>query len=235
MALRPPCVKTRYHVAGAAAPVGAAEEQARVVPVVAALAARVELPISVDTYKAEVARAALAAGATVVNDVSGGLLDPAMPEAVAEAGVPVIVGHLRGDPQTMRDLAVYRDVVAEVRDELGERVAAFARAGVPDERILVDPGIGFAKNAAQNLELLARLDEIAALGHPVVVGVSRKRFLGEVARRRGLADEGPEDRLAASLAVTVLATERGAVLIRAHDVAATARALAAADAVLHGN
>lgn len=218
-----------------AAPVPVAQELARVVPAIELLVARgVGVPISIDTSKAEVARAAVEAGASIVNDVAGGLLDPAMPATVAALGVPVIVGHLRGTPSDMSAHAVYDDVVMDVRAELARRVAAFVAAGVAPGNVLVDPGIGFAKRAEHNLELLRRLDEVAP-GRPLVVGVSRKRFVGEAMRAAGIAGgEGPEDRFEGSLAAAVLAAARGAVLVRTHDVGPTRRALAIADAILHG-
>ena len=216
-----------------ATPVDADEEVRRTVPVIRALAARVATPIAIDTYKAPVARAAVAAGAAVINDVSGGLLDPTMAATAAELEVPIVLGHLRQTPATMQAAAEYRDASAEVRVELLARAEEFLAAGVARERILLDPGIGFAKRAEHNLAILRRLEDLARIGFPVVVGVSRKRFLGELARASGLADTGPEDRLEASLAVAVLAAERGAVLIRTHDVRPTVRALAAADAILH--
>lgn len=218
-----------------AEPVPADEEIARVVPVIEGLVAQgIEVPLSIDTYKAEVARAAVEAGASIVNDVAGGLLDPAMPATVAALGVPVIVGHLRGTPRDMASHATYEDVVREVREELERRVAAFLAAGVPSEHVLVDPGIGFAKAPSHSLELLRRLDEVAP-GWPLVVGVSRKRFVGAAMRAAGIdAGDDPEDRLEGSLAAAVLAAARGAVLVRTHDVAPTRRALAIADAILHG-
>ena len=218
-----------------AAPVSAGEELERVVPVVRGLAAAgCRTPISVDTYKAEVARAAVAAGARIVNDVSGGLLDAAMAPTVAELSVAVIVGHLRGTPRTMTKHADYADVVNEVRRELGARVEEFVAAGVPRARILADPGIGFAKGAAANLELLRRLGEVAPGSLPLVIGVSRKRFVGEAMRAAGLAGaDDPGERLEGSLAAAVLAVAHGARIVRTHDVAATRRALAIADAILH--
>ncbi len=215
--------------------VPADEEHARVVPVVSGLiAAGCTAPISIDTYKASVARAAVGAGARLVNDVSGGLLDRDMPATVAALGVAVIVGHLRGTPRTMTAHAAYDDVVAEVRAELAARIDAFRAAGVAEEALLVDPGIGFAKDAAANRTLLRRLDEIARDGAPLVIGVSRKRFIGEAMRAAGLdgADD-PAQRLEGSLAAAVLAAARGARIVRTHDVEATRRALAIADAILH--
>ena len=221
-----------------ATPVAPDDECARVVPVIRELRRRGHrLPISVDTYKAEVARAAVGAGATLVNDVSGGLLDADLPAAVAALGVPVVIGHLRGTPATMTDHARYDDVVAEVRAELAARVTRFTAVGVARERILLDPGIGFAKGAPHNLELLRRLGELAAgslEGLPVVLGASRKRFVAHAMAAAGLdAADDASDRLAGSLAAAVLAAERGAAVVRAHDVAATRRALAVADAILH--
>lgn len=221
-----------------ATPVALTDERDRVLPVIAELRRRGHvLPISIDTYKAEVARAAVDCGATLVNDVSGGLLDADLPRAVAELGVAVVVGHLRGTPETMTRHAQYDDVVADVRRELAARVADFTSRGVVRERILLDPGIGFAKGARDNLELLRRLDELATgdlAGLPVVIGASRKRFVAQAMRDAGLAAaEDPSDRLAGSLAAAVLAAERGAALVRTHDVAETRRALAITDAILH--
>lgn len=217
-----------------AEPVLAGVEAERVLPVVGGLRAHCpDVLISVDTYKSSVARLAVQAGATIVNDVSGGLLDPDMPRAVAESGAYVIVGHIRGTPATMREAPGYDDVVAEVAAELRERMQAFLAAGVPEERIWVDPGFGFGKRASASRELLFGLRGLASLGLPVVIGVSRKSFLGEALRRAGLDDDGTEGRLEASLAAAVLAAERGAVLVRTHDVAPTRRALAVLDGAAH--
>ncbi len=221
-----------------ATPVALADEQARVLPVIRELRRRGhQLPISIDTYKSAVARAAVECGATLVNDVSGGLLDPDLAQAVADLRVPVVVGHLRGTPETMKQHARYDDVVADVRRELAARVADFMSRGVARERILLDPGIGFAKGARDNLELLRRLDELAT-GEleelPVVIGASRKRFVAHAMQDAGLAAaEDASDRLAGSLAAAVLAAERGAAILRTHDVAETRRALAITDAILH--
>jgi len=219
-----------------AEPVPEAEELRRVVPLVERLVARgLPAPISVDTYKASVARAAVEAGAAIVNDVSGGLLDAAMAATVASLGVPVVVGHLRGTPRDMAAHAAYEDVVREVRGELAARAHAFVAAGVQRDDVLLDPGIGFAKRAEHSGELLRRLGELAELGFPLVVGVSRKRFVGEALRAAGVADaDDPAARLEGSLAAAVLAVAHGAAMVRTHDVAQTRRALAVADAILHG-
>ena len=206
-----------------AAPVPAAEEIARVVPVIAALARR-GLPVSVDTRKAQVAQAALDAGAAVVNDVSGLAFDPTLAGVVAAAGAGLIVMHMRGTPDTMDSLAEYRHVAPEVAAELEGAAARAEAAGVARNRIVVDPGLGFAKTAAQNFRLLDELATIVALGYPVAVGPSRKRFLGSATGRP------VEDRDRATAVACALAWERGARLFRVHDVALTREALTLASA-----
>jgi dihydropteroate synthase len=215
--------------------VPAGVEQRRVVPAIERLAARTNVPISIDTYKAETARAAIGAGASLINDVSGGAFDPAMPATAAALGVPLIVGHLRGTRETMHAPSPYADLLGEVRDELSRRIESFVGAGMPRRSLLVDPGFGFSKRDDQCVELLARLDELHGLGLPLVVGLSRKRFTAAVLERAGLARRGdPAERLEPSLAAAVLAVARGAAVVRTHDVAATRRALAMADAIEHG-
>jgi dihydropteroate synthase len=207
-------------------PVSVEDELDRVVPVVAALAGA-GAQLSVDTMKLEVARAALDAGATYVNDVTAFRHDPDLAALVAERGCDCCLMHMLGEPRTMQDDPRYDDVVGEVRAFLAERARFAMDAGVARERIAVDPGIGFGKTVAHNLELLRRLDEIAALGFTVVVGTSRKGFLGRLTGR-----EDPHDRVAATVATNVLAFERGARVFRVHDVAATVDALAVAAATL---
>ena len=181
------------------------EESSRVVPVVERIAS-LGVPISIDTRKAVVAKAALDAGASVVNDVSGGAFDPQMLPLVADRGVPVVLMHMRGTPKTMDSLTGYDDVVVDVRAELRERVAAAIRAGVEVSSIYLDPGLGFAKTADQSLELLRRIDELR--GFPLVVGPSRKRFIGgELA-----------DRLEGTLAAVAWCAMHGVDLVRVHDV-----------------
>jgi len=191
-------------------------EIARVLPVVTALAAA-GVHVSIDTMRADCADAAVAAGAVVVNDVSGGLADPAMYATVARLGVPYVAMHWRGHSTVMTELAHYDDVVDDVVAELSARVDAAVAAGITADRIVVDPGLGFAKEADHNWLLLRRLDALQALGHPVLVGASRKRFLGSL-----LADEdGPrpvDRRDAATDAVSALAAERGVWAVRVHDV-----------------
>lgn len=204
-----------------------AEELDRVLPVIAGLrAAGCEAIVSVDTTKAAVARQAIAAGADLVNDISAMRFDPDMPAACAEMGCPVILMHIRGRPAEMQARARYGDVVTEVVAELASAVEEAVAAGVRREAILIDPGIGFAKTAAHNLALLNRLDALAALACPVVVGASRKSFLGEVL---GLP---ADQRLEGTLAITALAVARGAHVIRVHDVEPNVRAARVADAVV---
>jgi dihydropteroate synthase len=205
-------------------PVSEELELERVMPVIDALGASV--PLSIDTSKAAVARAALAAGASFVNDVTALRGDPGMAAAVAGSGADVCLVHMQGEPRTMQDDPRYGDVVADVRVFLEERLAAAIAAGIPAERVWLDPGIGFGKTSEHNLELIRRLDEIVAIGPPVVIGASRKRFLGRLTGR-------PEtERAAATVAVNVLALVRGAAMFRVHDVAATRDALTVAGATL---
>lgn len=203
-----------------------AEELRRVVPVLEGLRDS-GAQLSIDTTKLAVAEAALDAGATYVNDVSAFRGDPGMAELVAARGCDCCLMHMQGQPRTMQDAPRYDDVVDEVRRFLSERAEAAIAAGIPPERIQVDPGIGFGKTAAHNLELLRRLDEIVALGFPVVVGTSRKSFLGRITGR-----DDPKQRLYGTIASNVLALAAGAQVFRVHDVAAVRDALAVAAATL---
>ncbi len=216
-----------------AAPVSAAEELHRVLPVIRGLRQRVPAPISIDTYKAEVARKALEAGADMVNDVSALRFDPAMAGLVARERVPVVLMHMQGRPRTMQLAPRYDDVVREVMLFLRERVAHAVRSGVAPERIVVDPGIGFGKNPDHNLALLRRLRALGSLGRPVLVGLSRKSFLGRLEQPGGSAQPpaGPEGRLAGSLAGATAAVLAGAHMVRVHDVLETCRAVRVADAI----
>lgn len=201
-----------------AAPVDEASEIARVVPVIEALVLEGAL-VSVDTMKPGVMRAAIGAGAAIVNDVRA-LMEPDAIEAVAATGAGVCLMHMRGTPATMQSGPEYVDVVAEVRDFLVARAQACERAGIARDRIVVDPGFGFGKTLAHNLDLLARLGAIAAAGYPVLAGLSRKSMLGAITGR----PEG--EREAASVAAALLAVERGAAIVRVHDVRGTVDALA---------
>lgn len=205
-----------------------AEELRRVLPVVGELA-RSGIPVSIDTMRAEVAAAAVAAGAVLVNDVSGGLADPEMAEYLSEVDVPYVAMHWRGPSAGMDALAVYGDVVADVSAELADRLAALAAAGVAAERVILDPGLGFAKTPQHNWALLAGLPALAGLGRPVLVGASRKRFLGELLAL-GQVPRPPADRDAATDAVTALAAFQGAWGVRVHDVRGSRDAIAVAQA-----
>jgi dihydropteroate synthase len=207
-----------------AAPVGLPDEIARVVPVIERLASRAGVPISVDTTKPEVMRAAVAAGARLINDVRA-LQAPGALAAAAECGAAVCLMHMRGEPRTMQADPQYESVVTDVREFLDGRIAACEAAGIPRERICVDPGIGFGKRPQHNLALLAALDRLADPGIPVLVGVSRKSLLGIITGRP------TGERLAGSVALAALSVMRGAAIIRAHDVAATVDAVKVASAL----
>ena len=212
-----------------AARVAAAEEERRVVPVVEALVAN-GIRVSIDTYRAVVAERALAAGASVVNDVSGGLADPDMAAVVRAAECPWILMHWRGHSRRMQDLAHYADVVDDVRRELAERVEAANQAGISADRIVIDPGLGFAKTAAHNWALLAHLDGLVGLGLPVLIGASRKSFLGRVLADPAGTPRPVDEREAATVALTAYAAAQGAWGVRVHDVRANvdaARTIAA--------
>jgi dihydropteroate synthase len=213
--------------------VPAPEEAIRVLPVIRALAAQ-GVPCSVDTTRAEVAEAALEAGATVVNDVSGGLADPAMGKVVAAAGVPWILMHWRGHSDRMAELARYTDVVAEVRAELLARVDAAVAAGVDPARLVIDPGLGFAKRAEHNWLLLHRLDVLLRLGFPVLVGASRKGFLGALLASPDGTPRPAAEREQATAAISALAAAAGAWGVRVHDVRASLDAVAVGAAWRYG-
>ncbi|MEU7045231.1 dihydropteroate synthase [Streptomyces varsoviensis] len=207
------------------------EELRRVVPVVRGLAAE-GVVVSVDTMRASVAEAAVAAGAVLVNDVSGGLADPAMVPVVATAGVPFVVMHWRGFSEDMNRRAVYADVVGEVLAELAERMDAVVAGGIDPDRLVVDPGLGFAKAADHDLQLVAGLARLRAeLGRPMLVAASRKRFLGRVLAGRAGSPPPARERDAATAAVTALAAREGAWAVRVHEVRASADAVRVARAV----
>ena len=213
-----------------AQPIPEEEELRRVIPVIRALRQESSVPISIDTYKASVAEAALEAGANIVNDISALRFDGRMVEVVARAGVPVVLMHMRGEPRTMQQNPVYTDVVREIKEFFAERIA-FARAhGI--EQILIDPGIGFGKTVAHNLEILRRLGEFRELGCPILIGVSRKSFIGRLC---GTEENPlpPSERLEGTIASNVIAVLNGAQIVRVHDVAAHKRALAIVDAICY--
>jgi dihydropteroate synthase len=214
-----------------AADVPETDEIARTAPVIAAL--RAALPgtvLSIDTRKAAVARAALDAGAGIVNDVSALTHDPEVASVVGAAGVPVVLMHARGTPRTMQDDPRYDDVLLDVYDHLALRIAAARAAGIPEDRIVIDPGIGFGKTAAHNLALIRRLSLFHALGCPVMLGASRKRFIGTIA---GVPEAGR--RVAGSVAVALAGIAQGAQILRVHDVDETRQAAAVWAALIEGN
>jgi dihydropteroate synthase len=208
-----------------AEPVTADEEIRRVVPVIEAVR-DIGAAISIDTTKAAVARAALDTGATIVNDVAAFRFDPEIAAVAADAGATCVLMHMLGEPRTMQDDPRYDEVVSDVKAFLEERLAYAVGQGVPEDRVWLDPGIGFGKTLEHNLELIARLDEIVAIGRPVVFGASRKSFLGKLTGRQ------VDERLAGTIASNIIAYERGARVFRVHDVAATVDALQVASATV---
>lgn len=208
-----------------AAEVEVEEELRRVVPVIERLAAQVAVPISIDTSKPEVMRAAVQAGAGMINDVYGLRREGAL-DAAAALGVPVVLMHMQGEPRSMQAAPQYDDVVGEVHRFLAERIFAAEMAGIAKQRIVVDPGFGFGKDTAHNLQLLARFERFVELGVPVLAGLSRKRSIGELTGR-----DVPADRVAGSVAAHLIAAQRGAAIVRVHDVAATVDALKVWNAV----
>ncbi|MCS7269414.1 MAG: dihydropteroate synthase, partial [Geminicoccaceae bacterium] len=192
-------------------------------------AARYPVALSIDTTKSEVARQALQAGAHLVNDISGMTFDPRMPDVVAEAGALVILMHIKGTPKTMQQNPTYDDVVREVRDTLAQHALRAQQRGIPKEHIWIDPGIGFGKTLAHNLQVLRHLPDLKALGYPVLVGTSRKSFIGQI-----LGGLPPEERLEGTLATLALAIAWGADVVRVHDVKEAVRVVKVADALVRG-
>jgi dihydropteroate synthase len=216
--------------------VSEAEELSRVLPVLEGLAGRTRATLSIDTSKSGVARAALDRGATIVNDVTAGRADPRMLPLAAERGATCVLTHMQGTPRTMQAHPAYRDVVAEVRDFLRERAGHAVEAGVANDRIWIDPGIGFGKALSHNLELLARLDELLPLGLPICLGVSRKSFIAAIDHDAGVDPADPpgrpaDARLGGTAAAVALGVRNGARILRVHDVAVMAQAARVARAI----
>jgi dihydropteroate synthase len=206
------------------------EEMRRILPVIRAISEYLpELPLSVDTYKAQVAQAAVEAGAVLINDISALRADPEMAQTVAALGVPVCLMHLFGLPMAIPAEPVYGDVVAEVKAHLRERIEAALAAGIAPEHILIDPGIGFGKTVAHNLELLRRQKELTEMGYPLLIGTSRKSTIGKV-----LGDLPPNERLEGTAATVALAIASGAAIVRVHDVKEMARVAKMSDAIVRG-
>jgi len=206
-------------------PVTVAEELRRVIPVIEGLAGRLSIPISIDTWKAEVAARALQAGAGIVNDISALRLDPGLAPVVAASPGPYVLMHMLGTPRDMQRRPVYRDVVGEIKAFFRERIAFAAGAGIDPERVVIDPGIGFGKTVEHNLEILNRLGEFRQLGRPILVGVSRKSFIGAI------LDRGPGDRLWGTAGAVAAAVGRGADIVRVHDVGPLKEMIAVIEAI----
>jgi len=210
-----------------ASPVPLEEEIKRVIPVVEALKKKVDIPLSIDTVKPEVAQLALEAGATLINDISAGGTDTLMAEVIAKHKAWVCLMHMQGEPRTMQTNPHYDDVVMEVREFLSDRASQFIKSGVPSDKIILDPGIGFGKTVEHNLTLLAQLDSFVSLGFPILVGLSRKSFLGKLT---GI--DNPAERLLPGIAANTVSVWNGAKIVRVHDVKETVTALKVADALL---
>jgi len=212
-----------------AEPLSEEEELRRIIPIIEHLAAELDIPISVDTYKATVAKKALQAGASIVNDISGLRFSPDMAKIAADYGAAVVIMHIKGTPRDMQQNPVYDDVVVDVMSYLEDGIAIAVKAGVDREKILVDPGIGFGKTLEHNLTLLNRFDEFRSLGRPLVLGTSRKKFIGTI-----LGIPVPEQRVDGTAPTLALGIERGARVVRIHDVARMAQVVRMTDAVLRG-
>ena len=210
-----------------AAPVAEEEELRRIIPLIERLSTELTVPISVDTYKSSVAKKAIKAGARIVNDISGLRFSPDMAKVVADTGVAVVIMHIKGTPRDMQQNPVYDDVVGEIMSCLEEGIGIAAAAGVDREKMLVDPGIGFGKTLDHNLMILNRLDEFRALGRPIVLGTSRKKFIGAI-----LDIPEPEQRVDGTSATVALGIERGACVVRVHDVARMAQVARMTDAIV---
>jgi dihydropteroate synthase len=209
----------------------AKEELARVLPVLQALRERMKIPVSIDTQKPEVAEAALDAGAQIINEISGLKSDPRIAEVAARRRVPLILMHMRGEPRTMQEGPFAQDVVRDVMQGLRESVMLARKAGVPKSQIILDPGIGFGKSFAQNYELLQRLPQLAKLGYPLLVGTSRKGFLGATLAREG-KPAPPEERIWGTAATVTASILNGAHIVRVHDVAEMVQVARVADCLL---
>jgi dihydropteroate synthase len=207
-------------------PVSLQEELRRTIPVIEAIAREVRVPISIDTYKSGVARRALDAGASMVNDISGLKYDAEMPAVVAEYGVPVIVTHIKGHPRDMQKNPVYEALIPEIMDYLRESIRIAEEAGIPGDRIIIDPGIGFGKTFVNNLEVINNLREFRQLGKPLAVGVSRKAFIGKI-----LGDAPAAERLEGTAAAVAISIYNGAQIVRVHDVKEMAKVAKVADAI----
>lgn len=209
-----------------AEPVSASDEIKRTIPVIEAISRQITVPISIDTYKAEVAKAALDAGASIVNDISGLRLDPDMPKIVAQYEVPVIIMHIKGRPRDMQKNPVYEALIPEIMDYLRISLRLAANFNISDDKIIIDPGIGFGKTLRHNLEIIKNLREFTLLGKPVAIGVSRKAFIGKI-----LGDVPSSERLEGTAAAVAISIFNGANIVRVHDVKEMAKVAKVADAI----
>jgi dihydropteroate synthase len=207
-------------------PLAIEEELRRTIPVIEALSKEIDIPLSVDTYKSDVARKALDAGASMVNDISGLRFDPGMPKVVSEYRVPVVIMHIKGAPKDMQKNPVYQALMPEVMDTLREGIRSAIESGVSEDKIIVDPGIGFGKTSEHNLEIIHNLRELTFLEKPVLIGPSRKAFIGKV-----LGDVPPGERLEGTAAAVAVSIMNGANIIRVHDVKEMAKVAKVADAI----
>jgi dihydropteroate synthase len=211
-----------------ALPLSPEEELSRVVPVIEKLKSRLRIPISIDTFKAEVAREAIKAGASIINDISGLRFDPEMVTVAAEYDVPVVIMHIKGTPRDMQINPVYQNLIGEILHFLEEGISIAQKAGVDDDMIIIDPGIGFGKTFEHNLEIINRLDEFRSLGMPILLGPSRKSFIGKI------LDLPPGDRLEGTAAAVAIGIMKGANIVRVHDVSSIVRVARVVDAITHG-
>lgn len=209
-----------------AEPVSEEEELRRVIPVIEELSKRVKIPISIDTYKSKVAEEAINAGASIINDISGLRFDRRMPEVAAKYGVPVVLMHIKGTPKVMQQSPHYRYLIPEIIEYLRESIVIAKEAGIDEELLIIDPGIGFGKLPEHNLEIIKNLKEFTKLGKPILIGVSRKSFIGKV-----LNDAPPEERLEGTMAAVAISVLNGANIVRVHDVAAISKVVKIADAI----
>ncbi|MEW6739489.1 MAG: dihydropteroate synthase [Nitrospirota bacterium] len=210
-------------------PVSVEEEIRRTIPVIKAISREIKVPISIDTYKSEVAKHALDAGASIVNDISGLRFDPEMPKVVSEYKVPVIIMHIKGRPKDMQQNPVYEALIPEIMDYLRISIRLANKFGISDDKIIIDLGIGFGKTFEHNLEIIKNLKEFTLLGKPIAVGVSRKAFIGKI-----LGDVPPSERLEGTAAAVAISIFNGANIVRVHDVKEMARVAKVADAIKNG-
>ena len=209
-----------------AAEVSVKEEINRVVPIIKAITKQASVPVSIDTYKASVAEAAISAGASIINDISGLRFDPAMPDLAAKSKVPVVIMHIQGTPKNMQKHPYYKALIPEIMDYLREGISIARRSGISDEKIIIDPGIGFGKTVAHNLEIINRLNEFTGFEKPILLGHSRKAFIGNI-----LDDAPAADRLEGTAAAAAIGIFNGADIIRVHDIKEMARVARIADAI----